>query len=514
MVRIQKKKRNVIKNIKQDSESSSKAIALDSYRLEMHNMPVFINILKKEDDFVPAYNINIKSISRNTEIVLEKIREELITEVSLGPLDLTEVKNTSKLKEKFEKTINNLINKYFVNLNEETQKFLCNYLIQKCLGLGRIEILLSDSNLEEITINSAEEPVWVYHKKHGWLKTNITLNEEKVIKHYAGIVARQEGRSITMLEPLLDAHMATGDRVNATLSPISVRGNTITIRKFAAKPWTITDVIKNKTISISAASIIWLGIQYELSMLVAGGTASGKTSMLNILSSFFPPNQRIISIEDTRELQLPSFLHWVPMLTRLPNPEGKGAINMLDLLVNALRQRPDRIIVGEIRRKKEAEVLLEAIHTGHSVYGTIHSNDAHETIIRLTNPPIELPKAMIPAISMVVVQNRNRRTGLRRTFQLSEILPNAEPNIIGQLNMKKDIFTSSISQSKVLTKELLHFVGLTRKEIRADLREKGRVLRWLVKKNINTVDEVGHIIAKYYTDKDKLLRQISKKKVV
>ena len=509
MIKIPVKKRGIKQLVKQKDTVPSKNL-LDTYKLTTKGMPVFINIYKREGDFVPTYELNIKNISKNTEIVLEKIREELITEVSLGPLDVEEIKNTLKIKEKFEKTIYNLINKYFINLNMKTQEFLCNYLIQKCLGLGRVEILLHDPNLEEITINNAEEPIWVYHKVHGWLKTNIILNLEKTIKHYAGVIARQEGKAITMLEPLLDAHMSTGDRVNATLNPISVKGNTITIRKFASKPWTITDIIKNKTISADAASIIWLGMQYEMSTLVAGGTASGKTSMLNVLSTFFPPNQRIISIEDTRELQLPSFLHWVPMITRLPNPEGKGAVAMLDLLVNALRQRPDRIIVGEIRRKQEAEVLLEAIHTGHSVYGTVHANDAHETIIRLTNPPIDLPKAMIPAISMIIVQSRNRRTGLRRTFQISEILPDSKPNLIGQLNMKKDIFDSSIEKSKVLMQELQNYVGLSSNEITKDLKEKVSVLKYLVKKDINTVDKVGHVIAKYYTNKNNLLKQISK----
>ena len=156
--------------------------------------------------------------------------------------------------------------------------------------------------------------------------------------------------------------------------PISVEGNTMTIRKFASKPWTVTDLINTQTISLDAASLIWMGIQYELSTLIAGGTATGKTSMLNAIANFFPPNQRIISIEDTREIQLPSFLHWIPMVTRLPNPEGKGEVSMLDLLVNSLRMRPDRILVGEIRRKREAEVLFEAIHTGHSVYATVHAN--------------------------------------------------------------------------------------------------------------------------------------------
>ena len=184
------------------------------------------------------------------------------------------------------------------------------------------------------------------------------------------------GKEITTLNPLMDAHLKTGDRVNATLFPISSKGNTITIRKFAVKPWTVTSLIKEKTISYEGAALLWLAVQNEMSLLVTGGTASGKTSMLNMIANFFPPNQRIISIEDTRELMLPEILHWVPMETRLPNPEGKGGVEMLDLIVNSLRMRPDRIIVGEIRRKREAEVLFEAMRTGHSVYGTLHANNA------------------------------------------------------------------------------------------------------------------------------------------
>ena len=148
---------------------------------------------------------------------------------------------------------------------------------------------------------------------------------------------------------------------------------------------------------------MWTAIQYELSAIIAGGTASGKTSTLNCLANFFPPNQRIISIEDTRELQLPRFLHWVPMNTRLPNSEGKGIISMEDLLINSLRMRPDRILVGEVRRQKEVETLFEAIHTGHSCYATFHANNAQETVERLTNPPINVPKLMLPAISLVLM---------------------------------------------------------------------------------------------------------------
>ena len=173
--------------------------------------------------------------------------------------------------------------------------------------------------------------------------------------------------------------------------------------------------------------------------------------------------------------------------------------------------RPDRIIVGEIRRKKEAEVLFEAIHTGHSVYATVHADDTSETITRLTNPPIEIPKTMLPAISMIIVQYRNRRTGIRRTFQVSEILPNSEPNILMQLDLKTGRL-NKVNKSKSLMSTIELFTGLSRPKINKLLKEKEAVLKWLVKQNINTVDSVGRIMAGYYTDKEELMKFVRSNK--
>ena len=424
-------------------------------------------------------------------------------------VDILTTKDTGVIEQRFIDAITTLINKHFPDADEKTANFLKSYLIQRSLGLGSIEILMDDINLEEIAINDAEEPVWVYHVKFGWLKTTIMLTSEDQIRHYAAMIGRRVGRQLTILEPLMDAHLRGGDRVNATLEPISVKGNTITLRKFAAKPWTITDFISDSTISAEAAALIWLGVQFELSTLISGGTATGKTSMLNVVANFFPPNQRIISIEDTREIQLPKFLHWVPMVTRLPNPEGKGEVSMLDLLVNSLRMRPDRIIVGEIRRKREAEVLFEAIHTGHSVYATVHANDTRETITRLTNPPIEIPKTMLPAISMIVVQYRNRITGVRKTFQIAELLPDSEPNVLIQLDIRKGVL-KKVANSKALISTIELFTGFTRNELNKSLTEKEAVLKWLVKNNINTVDTVGRVMAEYYTNKDNLMNYVRK----
>jgi flagellar protein FlaI len=229
--------------------------------------------------------------------------------------------------------------------------------------------------------------------------------------------------------------------------------------------------------------------------------------MLNVISNFFPPNQRIISIEDTHELQLPRFLHWVPLITRLPNVEGKGEITMLDLLVNSLRMRPDRILVGEIRRKREAEVLFEAIHTGHSVYATIHANNVSETLTRVTNPPIEVPKTMLPAISLIVVQYRNRRTGIRKLFQIAELLPDSTANVLVKADLKKDRLVK-VNQSKSFMDIIELYTGMSRKDISRDISEKETVLKWLVKKKINMVDDVGKAMAEYYTNRKEFMKKV------
>jgi flagellar protein FlaI len=184
---------------------------------------------------------------------------------------------------------------------------------------------------------------------------------------------------------------------------------------------------------------------------------------------------------------------------------------MEDLLVNSLRQRPDRILVGEVRRKREAETLFEAIHTGHSCYATFHANSAEETVKRLTNPPIDVPATMLPAISLIIIQFRNRRTGKRRTFQIAEILPDATPHLLMQYDPKKDDLVK-VAESKSLMVTLKLFTGFTDKEIEEDLKEKEKILRYIVKHKIDTVDGVGKVMAEYYTHKPNLMKFVDSNK--
>lgn len=478
-------------------ESDRKLI--ESYELSVNNIIVDVSIYSDENEPVAIYNISITNISETTKIILEKIREEFVSQETKG-LKQKDLLDTGNIQEQFKLNILRLLRKYFPTANKKTMDMLINYVLQQNIGLGNLEVLLKDNNLEEIVINNANEPVWVYHRKYGWLKTNVKIPDEARVRHYSTIIGRDVGKEITMLNPLMDAHLKTGDRVNATLSPISSRGNTLTIRKFAVKPWTITDFIKDQTISYEAAALIWMAVQNELSIIISGGTASGKTSMLNVVANFFPPNQRIISLEDTRELMLPDILHWVPLETRLPNPEGKGGITMLDLIINSLRMRPDRIVVGEIRRKAEAEVLFEAMHTGHSVYGTLHANNVKETINRLTHPPIDIPKQVLSALSLVVVQHINRRNGKRRTLQVGEILPDGDAHVIMQRNVMKDSL-EEINEPTTIYETLNLYAGLSKEDIKKDIGEKISILKWMVQNDITDLNKIGLIMSNYYRKK-------------
>ncbi|MCD6403331.1 MAG: type II/IV secretion system ATPase subunit [Candidatus Aenigmarchaeota archaeon] len=491
---------------------------LEKYIVSADKAKALVEIKRGEDEFTPTYHLHFPKLEKGTVALLEEIKDEIIDQLKILPQELLNPQAIGNLRERFYEKCAELIKKKLPGIKKDDEEFLASILIHEMLGLGRLEFLIADGELEEIVVNNSKEPVWVYHKKYGWLKTNVYVQSEAEIANYASAIARRVGRQITTLHPLLDAHLVTGDRVNATLFPISTKGNTLTIRRFRRKPWTITDFIQNKTVTPEIAALLWLSIQYEMNMIISGGTASGKTSFLNSLMPFIPANQRIISIEDTREIQLPEFLHWVPLTTREANPEGKGEVSMLDLLVNSLRMRPDRIIVGEIRRGKEAEVLFEAMHTGHSVYATLHADTAEQTYRRLVNPPISVPEALLEALDLVVVMFRDRRKGIRRVYEVAEIVSKfigsritSEVRVMYRWNPSKDRM-SQLKRSVKLIKKLKTFTGMSDREIRQDLKEKESILKWMVKNSINTVNAVGYLVSLYYQNPEKILSMVKKKK--
>ncbi|HLP79230.1 MAG TPA: type II/IV secretion system ATPase subunit [Acidobacteriota bacterium] len=495
---------NFIKDV--DKTIKDPITKIDSHTIEVDSIIVDVEIIKQELEPVPFYVASLLRVSDVTRLVIDKIKEEVIGSITFNLVFKTH-EEENLVKQEYKQKILKVMGEVFPDLDEKHIHAFSDYVVITSLGMGDVEFLLRDKYLEEIVINNAFEPIWVYHKKYGWLETNIILDDEAEIVHYATLAGRNVDKMITTLTPLMDSNLKSGDRVNATLNPISSKGNTITIRKFAEAPWSITDFLMTGTIDYYTAALVWTAMQYELSILIVGGTGSGKTSTLNVFSLFIPPNQRVVSIEDTRELRLPRTLHWVPMETRLPNPEGKGEISMLDLIVNSLRMRPDRILVGEIRRKKEAEVLFEAMHTGHSVYATLHANSVSEAIVRLTTEPIGISKSQLNAVDLLFVQNRNRRTNTRRTFQIAEVLDDGEYNLLFNYSFKSDKL-EAVKKPVEFYKTIELFAGLSKLEVDKEIAEKMRILKYFVQKKITNVEELALLINYYYVNKKYLMKKL------
>lgn len=489
---------------------ASKTDVLERYSIEVDKARVEV-IIRKEKD-AARYELSIPQLSPATAALLNEIRNELVALTNISMKELTDPEAFLAIKQRFIKDATRILKDKIPSLQKETEEFLVGTLIQEMLGLGKIEFLINDPSLEEIVIQSAKENVRVYHKKYSWLETNIHINTEDEIINYANIIARRVGRQITVLTPLLDAHLITGDRINAVLYPVDTKGNTITIRKFARDPYTMIDLINTKTCDLDIAALIWLAIEYEMNVLVSGGTASGKTSFLNACLPFIPPNQRIISIEDTRELMLPEFLYWTPLVTRSPNPEGKGEVSMLDLLINSLRMRPDRIILGEMRKHDEAMVLFEAMHTGHSVYATVHADSATETISRLVNPPLNVPPNLLKSVNLNVIMFRDRRKGIRRVLQVAEFdadKDSAKANLIYRWLPEEDRMIKHSDSSRFF-EDMQRNTGMSQAEITRELAEKKRILDWMIKHNIRNINDFGKMMIAYYRDKTALRKAIEK----
>jgi len=484
---------------------------IEEYKIEFSGITVPVVI--ERTGLKPVYKIDIPQFEEGTLALMDRVRDKAVARMGLESDDA----GSAKIREDFMREVGKIVDTEMGAIPQDEKNRIAARLCSDATGLGPVEWMLADPKLEEIVINGPRENLRVYHRKYGWLESNVKIEVKDVIENYSKRIGRDVGREISILNPLLDAQLPSGDRANAILEPISDKGVNITIRKFAAEPWVFTDFMKNGTANADVLALVWLAIQYEMNVLISGGTASGKTSFLNVCMPFMPPNHRIVSIEDTRELQLPSFLYWTPLSTRQPNPEGKGEVNMEDLLVNALRMRPDRIVVGEVRRKRQAEVMFEAMHTGHSVYSTLHADTCNQTFRRLINEPIAVPSAMINAVHLNVVMIRDRRRGFRRVYEVGEVVTHDvseagdfDVNIMYRWSPRTDEIVEN-QESVRLFEEISRHTAMTDAEIKKDLEEKKRILDWAVEKNIDNLEKVGALMNRYYLDYDDLMKDVKKR---
>lgn len=481
------------------------------------------NVIKKQFDsigsnfdVVPQYNVFKQKYSSEEKLLLSELRENLV--------DLA-ISSDESLQVNEDKLLNDIKNFLFAKLANNSQnntisnEYLDNLarkLFQDLVGYGEIDPLIRDDNLEEIMVIGIDKPVFVYHREYGMMKTNILFKDAGELMNLIDSIARQINRRIDQESPILDGRLPDGSRVNATIPPISADGPSMTIRKFKRDPLTIIDLINSKTISVELAAFFWLcfdglGVK-SANAIISGGTSSGKTTTLNALSSFINPKERIITIEDTLELQIPHE-HVIRMETRPPNVENRGELTMNDLVKNSLRQRPDRIIVGEVRGS-EAITLFTALNTGHSGFGTLHSNDARETITRLTNAPMSVPNIMISAIDFIIMQNRIYRSdgvSFRRISEVAEVSGIEEGviqlNKIFEWDPQSDTIKNVGITSKTLT-EIANVSGNSLNSLYDEIKNREIVLQHMVDQNIRSIRDVSTVLEMYYLDSQKVLNRI------
>lgn len=485
------------------------------------NIPPLPRILDKT-------KINIRYILISpyvsVHIYWNKNYQELIYELEEPILDENEKKLLYELEKSLEQFINvdfiveksvestieyiqnnsmRLIEELGLSISEESYKKIFYYLFRDFAGLNEIEPIIKDYFIEDIECNGKDTPVYVVHRIYRNMRTNITYNEIDKLSSFVEKLAQRCGKYISYANPILDGSLPDGSRVNATYTKdISSRGPTFTIRKFTKIPWTPVQLLNMGTLSPEMLAYFWILLEHKSNILIAGGTASGKTTLLNAIAFFIPPESRVVSIEDTRELNL-SRENWLPSVTRASFGSQKiGEVDLFSLLRNSFRQNPDYVIVGEVRGQ-EASVLFQGMASGHSSIGTIHADSIDTLIKRLETPPINLSPTLINILDCVVIMTHAviKKEQTRKLREIVEIV-NVDPKGIALTNTPfiwdaKDNSFYFKKDSKVFQK-ISDRYGIDVETLNNELKIRSMLLYEIQKRKIFDFEQTQKIINQYY----------------
>lgn len=438
--------------------------------------------------------------------------------------DSTDVSHMDKKqKEKYlEESLDKIVAENHIKLDATSKDNLYYYILQDFVGFGKIDIVMNDEGIEDIHCDGLDIPLFLYHRLFESIKTNIIFKEVEELDSFVIKLSQICGKQISVYEPIVDGKLGDGSRLQTTLGNTVTKYSTFTIRRFREDPLTPIDLIKNHTISLDMAAYFWMVIEKGTNILFCGGTASGKTTALNAMSLFLPSTYKIVSIEDTREINLPHE-NWIAGTTRtgFASTEdfktGKD-IDMFDLIRVALRQRPRVIIVGEVRGK-EAYTLFQAMTTGHLSYSTIHAADMHSLIQRLESKPIDLPRALLTSLDLIVFLNSVTVNGepCRRITDVVEVVK-LDPGSNRLVTMtpfqwvsEKDDKFSNMGGSRILHDIKIQY-GWSEKDLQRELQNRRDVLTWMIKNNLRSYSDVGEIVADYKKDQAGLMKRIKEDK--
>jgi len=399
-----------------------------------------------------------------------------------------------------------------MTMDYESYKKIFYYIARDFIGFNEIEPILRDYFVEDIECNGTDYAVYIVHRIYRNLKTNLVYKDADILEGFVEKLAQRSGKYISYSNPILDASLPDGSRINATYTKdITSRGPTFTIRKFTKTPWTPPQLLEFNTLSPEMMAYLWLLVEYGTNILIAGGTASGKTTLLNALAFFISPEDRVVSIEDTRELNLPRE-NWLPSVVRTATGVGGvGEVDLFALLRSSFRQNPDYVIVGEVRGK-EAYVLFQGMASGHPSLGTIHADSVDTVIKRLESPPIDLSPTLLNILDCVCVMTHANVQGMetRKLREIVEII-NVDSKGIALTNTPfmwnalEDTFYYR-ENNKIFNKIAVRN-GLRVEELELEFRRRSELMRKMQEQKIFKFQQVQDLINEYYKKPDEVLRR-------
>ncbi len=500
----------------------------------------FVNIFFDKENGEFNYAIKEPPLKDDEPDLLESLKEKIEATMDQEEIPIDEGFTFGKseelqhyLKRRFLKTID----LYDMKITEKRQPILLFYLERDLLGLGHADSIIKDPYVEDIGCNGPRIPLYLYHRVFGSMKTNIIYPDELELNKFILKLAQISGKHISVYQPILDAVLSDGSRINLTLgSEVTRKGSTFTIRKFSHDPISPIDLLRFKSLSAMQLAYFWLLIEHKKSILLSGGTASGKTTMLNALSMFIRPEDKIVSIEDTPEIYI-DHENWIQSVSRkgygkssgvsgisgisgvsgISSVSGPGAVDMFDLLVAALRQRPEYIIVGEIRGR-EAFTLFQAIAVGHASMSTVHAGSISELLHRIESQPMNIPRVLFSSIDAVnfvgqVTYQGNRVRRLKNVIEVLELEAETNNMLTNQAfrwDPKDDSFKYK-GRSFVLER-IAHDTGKDIQDILDELQRRQQYITLMDQKNVTYYKDVSRAINLYYVDPNHAFEQLQQNK--
>jgi len=456
-----------------------------------------------------VYTVEEPLMDEKEKVYYEQIRDAMRDMINF---DIIVEKNNKALIDYIDRTAKILITELGINISYETYQKIFYYLARDFVGFNEVEPLFRDYFIEDIECNGLNTPIYIVHRIYRNMKTNIIFKDVDYLASFVEKLAQRAGKYISYASPILDGSLKDGSRVNATYTKdITSRGPTFTIRKFTKTPWTPLQLIGFRTLSPEMLAYLWMLVQYKMNILIIGGTASGKTTLLNALAFFIPPEARVVSIEDTRELNL-SRENWLPSVARNAIGLGRlGEINLFTLLRSSFRQNPDYVIVGEVRGK-EAYVLFQGMASGHSSLSTIHAESVDTVIKRLETPPIELSPTLLNVLDCVCIMthamvNKQETRKLKEVTEIVNISPEgtAITNTPFIWNPKDDRFY--FKGSNKIFEKISKRYGFSMEEVEMEFRKRVQLIYQLYAHKIFGFKQVQDMINEYYKKPQEVLKR-------